>query len=280
MAVQKQAQPRRLARTAQGQMGCPRLHAARRGRLPPDFLSGDQASVYPHGPSPRCISTVASAPDVKNAFLHGELAERVYCHQPTGFIDAEHPDHVCLLIKSLYGLRQAPRAWFERLGGHLRTIGFKATGSDSSLFVLKCSTGMSYLLVYVDDIILTASSDALLRQIINQLQSAFAIKDLGPLRFFLGVQVRRDDSGFFLTQDQYAEEILERAGMANCKAAITPVDTKPKISITDGEPVSDATFYRSIAGTLQYLTLARPDIDYAHYTKTDHFRRPMANRRK
>jgi len=127
--------------------------------------------------------------DVKNAFLHGDLAERVYCHQPTGFVDADHPDHVCLLIKSLYGLKQAPRAWFQRLGGHLRGMGFIASGSDSSLFIYAHGGHLAYLLVYVDDIILTASSTELLRRVVEQLRQAFAIKDLGALKFFLGVQV-------------------------------------------------------------------------------------------
>jgi hypothetical protein len=201
--------------------------------------------------------------DVKNAFLHGEISERLYCHQPARFVDAAHPDHVCRLAKSLYGLKQAPRAWFDRLGSHLRSLGFTQTGSDSSLFVYNRDGTMAYLLVYVDDIILTASSMSLLRHIVDQLRSVFAIKDLGPLRFFLGVQVRRDAQGFLLSQEQYTEDILERAGMANCKPAATPVDTNPKLSATAGAPASDASFYRSIAGAFQYLTLTRPDITYA-----------------
>ncbi|WVZ94605.1 hypothetical protein U9M48_040475 [Paspalum notatum var. saurae] len=201
--------------------------------------------------------------DVKNAFLHGELSERVHCLQPAGFVDPERPDHICLLAKSLYGLKQAPRAWFQRLGNHLQHLGFLATGSDASLFVYHDNGAMAYLLVYVDDIILTASSAPLLKRIVDKLSSEFAIKDLGPLKFFLGVQVHRDSTGFHFHQAQYAEDILERAGMSNCKPAPTPVDTKPKLSINDGTPMADASFYRSIAGALQYLTMTRPDIAYA-----------------
>lgn len=200
--------------------------------------------------------------DVKNAFLHGDLAERVYCHQPAGFVDTHHPDHVCLLVKSLYGLKQAPRAWFLRLRQHLLSMGFTASGSDNSLFIHKHGAHMAYLLVYVDDIILTASSTTLLRHVVDQLRQAFAIKDLGALHFFLGVQVRRDAAGFHLNQAQYTEDILERAGMANCKPATTPVEVKPKLSANDGEVATDGTFYRSITGALQYLTLSRPDIAY------------------
>jgi len=94
--------------------------------------------------------------DVKNAFLHGDLAKRIYYHQPAGFIDSSRPDHVCLLIKSLYGLKQAPRAWFQRLSTHLRGMGFAATCSDSSLFVYSHGAQTAYLLIYVDDIIPTA----------------------------------------------------------------------------------------------------------------------------
>jgi len=201
--------------------------------------------------------------DVKNAFLHGNLAERVYCHQPAGFVDPAQPNHVCQLVKSLYGLKQAPRAWFQRLNAHLRSLGFTATSSDSSLFVFKDGAALAYLLVYVDDIILTGSSATLLQQIVAALCKEFAIKDLGALKFFLGVQVRRDSRGFFLTQSQYTEDILERAGMSNCKPATTPVDDKQKLSVHDGDPEMDATFYRSITGALQYLTLSRPDIAYA-----------------
>lgn len=214
--------------------------------------------------------------DVKNAFLHGNLTEKVYCHQPAGFIDELHPDHVCLLVKSLYGLKQAPRAWFQRLGDYLRSIGFVSTGSDSSMFIFKQGADMAYLLVYVDDIILTASSTSLLHRVITQLCREFAVKNLGVLRFFLGVQVRRDASGFALSQEQYTEDILERAGMANCKPASTPVDVKPKLSADEGEPVTDGAFYRSITGALQYLTLTRPDIAYAVNQACLHMHSPRA----
>ncbi|XP_066319578.1 uncharacterized mitochondrial protein AtMg00810-like [Miscanthus floridulus] len=173
------------------------------------------------------------------------------------------PASIRTLVKSLYGLKQAPRAWFQRLNAHLRSLGFTATSSDSSLFVFKDGAALAYLLVYVDDIILTGSSATLLQQIVAALCKEFAIKDLGALKFFLGVQVRRDSRGFFLTQSQYTEDILERAGMSNCKPATTPVDDKQKLSVHDGDPEMDATFYRSITGALQYLTLSRPDIAYA-----------------
>ncbi|GKF65530.1 ribonuclease H-like domain-containing protein [Tanacetum coccineum] len=104
--------------------------------------------------------------DVKNVFLHGDLAETVYTHQPPGFRDPEHPDYVCLLQRSLYGLKQAPRAWFQRFAAYITTVGFVSSRCDSSLFIYRQGDDTAFLLLYVDDIVLTASSDRLLQQII------------------------------------------------------------------------------------------------------------------
>jgi hypothetical protein len=121
---------------------------------------------------------------------------------------------------------------------------------------------MVYLLLYVDDIVLTASSAALLRRTISALQQEFSLKDLGRLHHFLGMQVQHTESGLFLSQRQYMIEIVERAGMSDCKPCATPVDVNPKLPAA-GDPVSDPTDFRSLAGALQYLTFTRPDIAYA-----------------
>ncbi|GJV51971.1 ribonuclease H-like domain-containing protein [Tanacetum coccineum] len=143
--------------------------------------------------------------DVKNAFLHGDLSETVYMHQPPGFWDSTHPNH----------------------------------GMD-----------IAYLLLYVDDIVLTASSETLLQQIIGTLHQEFSMTDLGSLNYFLGIFVTRDSTGMFLSQRQNVVEILEQAGMVGCNSSRTPVDTESKLGV-DGDPVSDPTFYRSL-GTLDY----------------------------
>jgi hypothetical protein len=137
--------------------------------------------------------------DVSNAFLHGHLKEHVMCQQPTDFVDANRLDAVCLLDRSLYGLRQAPRAWFDRFAKFMITIGFTPTRSDSSLFVLRRGEDIAYLLLYVDDIVITGSSQALLQQIVNPLRGEFAIKDLGELRYFLGIDIKQDAYGFYLS---------------------------------------------------------------------------------
>ncbi|GJT36081.1 ribonuclease H-like domain-containing protein [Tanacetum coccineum] len=199
--------------------------------------------------------------DVKNAFLHGSLSETVYMHQPPGFRDPQHPDHVCLLQRSLYGLKQAPRAWFQRFAAYAARVGFHHSRCDSSLFIYRQGADTAYLLLYVDDIVLTASSSDLLQQIITSLHAEFSMTDLGSLNYFLGISVTRNASGMFLSQQKYATEVLDRAGMLNCKPCRTPVDTDSKLS-ADGAPISDSTLYRSLAGVLQYLTFTRPDISY------------------
>jgi hypothetical protein len=200
--------------------------------------------------------------DVTNAFLHGHLDEQVYSHQPAGFVDSSMPDAVCSLSKSLYGLKQAPRAWFNHFAQFAISIGFSPTRSDSSLFVYKCGNQLAYLLLYVDDIILTASSMSLLQATINKLKSEFKIKDMGALKSFLGVEIRRSSTGFFLSQEKYAEDLLDRAGMSDYRPALTPVDTNGKLS-SHGAVLDNPSEYRSLAGVLQYLTVTQPDLSYA-----------------
>ena len=201
--------------------------------------------------------------DVKNAFLHGTLNETVYCQQPPGFVDPSRPNYVCKLNKALYGLKQAPRAWYSRFQAFITSIGFQASQCDTSLFIYTHGTDMAYLLLYVDDIILTASSHHLLQHIIGSLQQEFAMTDLGNLHYFLGVSAERSPTGLFLSQAKYAAEILVKANMSSCNPCQTPLEVHSKLSSQDGPPVADPTLYRSLAGALQYLTLTRPDIAHA-----------------
>ncbi|MFS7996236.1 putative RNA-directed DNA polymerase [Helianthus anomalus] len=201
--------------------------------------------------------------DVKNAFLHGDLKETVFMHQPPGFVDKRFPNFVCRLKKSLYGLKQAPRAWYTRFATHILSQGFRSSVCDNSLFVYYRGSQTAYLLLYVDDIVLTASSDELLQDIIRMLSREFAMTDLGPLHHFLGVKVTRTSGGLFLDQAQYTKDIISRASMSSCKPCTTPVDLSTKLSASDGSLFHDPTLYRSLAGALQYLTFTRPDISYA-----------------
>jgi hypothetical protein len=162
----------------------------------------------------------------------------------------------------LYGLKQAPRAWHQRFSTFVRQLGFVASASDASLFVLQEGTHLAYLLLYVDDIVLTASFTALLQRITAQLSSEFAMTDLGKLHHFLGIAVTCSSDGLFLSQRQYTVDLLQRASMAECHPTATPIDTQAKLSAHHGELMSkkDASEYRSLAGVLQYYTLTRPDL--------------------
>nr|GEU59007.1 ribonuclease H-like domain-containing protein [Tanacetum cinerariifolium] len=231
------------------------FHACQLGkhvRLP--FASADTVVTS-------CFDIIYSDLDVKNAFLHRDLFETLYMHQPPGFQDSTHPDYVCLLQRSLYGLKQAPRALFWRFPSCITRVGFQSSRCDSSLFIYRQGTDTAYLLLYVDDIMLTASSETLLQQIISLLHQGFSMTDLGSLNYFLGISVTCDFTGMFLSQRQYVVEILERAGMVGCNSSRTPVDTESKLGV-DGDQVFDLTFYRSLAGSLQYLTFTRPDISF------------------
>ncbi|XP_035830959.1 uncharacterized mitochondrial protein AtMg00810-like [Helianthus annuus] len=179
-----------------------------------------------------------------------------------GFRNKNLPDHVYRLKKSLYGLKQAPRAWYQKFTDYVLTLGFRQSKCDASLFTLHYGRDTAFLLLYVDDILLVTSSDQLRHQLMAHLASEFAMKDLGPLSFFLGIAVQKHNNTMFLSQHAYARDIIDRAGMKSCNPVTTPVDIHTKLSAS-GEPFDNPTLYRSLAGALQYLTFTRPDICYA-----------------
>jgi hypothetical protein len=145
---------------------------------------------------------------------------------------------------------------------YLLSFGFVEAKLDTSLFDYQRGSDAAYLLLYVDDIVLTASSPGLLRRIISDLQQEFAMKDLGELHHFLGMHVQRWGDGL-LSQRQYMLDILDCAGMVECKPCSTLVDTNPKVVTADDAPVPDASYFLNLAGALQYLTFTRPDTAYA-----------------
>uniref|UniRef100_A0A2N9HE34 Integrase catalytic domain-containing protein n=1 Tax=Fagus sylvatica TaxID=28930 RepID=A0A2N9HE34_FAGSY len=201
--------------------------------------------------------------DVKNAFLHGTLKEEVYMAQPPGYIDPTHPSHVCRLQKSIYGLKQAPRAWFESFTSQLLHLGFIASTADSSLFIYTNNTVIAYLLLYVDDIVLTSNTPAYLDHLITQLSTVFDLKDLGSLHYFLGLQVTRDSSGLYLNQAKYANDLLKKHNMLDSKPAKSPSCPNTRLSLHEGDPLSDPHGYRSLVGALHYLTFTRLDISFS-----------------
>lgn len=199
--------------------------------------------------------------NVSNAFLHGELHEPVFMKQPPGFEDPNKPNHVCRLTKALYGLKQAPRAWFDTFSSFLLEFGFQCSKADPSLFVHHHNKQTLVLLLYVDDILLTGNDEALLQSLLQALNTTFSMKDLGTPSYFLGVEVQHTSDGMFLHKTAYATDILHQAQMSNCNAMPTPMPLKMEYS--DTTLFSEPTYFRSLAGKLQYLTITRSDIQFA-----------------
>jgi hypothetical protein len=142
--------------------------------------------------------------DVQNAFLHGYLEEDVYMKQPPGYEDKSKSEYICKLDKALYGLKQAQRAWHSRLSSKLCQLGFKASKADTSLFYYNKGSVTIYVLIYVDDIIVASSTQEATANLLQDLRKEFALKDLGDLHFFLGIEVRKINNGILLTQGKYA----------------------------------------------------------------------------
>ncbi|KAD5508818.1 hypothetical protein E3N88_16521 [Mikania micrantha] len=168
--------------------------------------------------------------DVQNAFLHGDLKEIVYLQQPPGFVDPQKPDHVCLLHKSLYGLKQAPRAWFQRLSSTLSHLGFRGSKIDPSLFIFSKGRTLLYMLVYVDDIILTGNNSADIDKVVRSLSNTFALQDLGNLSYFL--------------------DLLRQAGLSQAKPVPSPMATSTTLTLGDNPPFENPHQYRQMVGAL------------------------------
>nr|GEY52716.1 reverse transcriptase, RNA-dependent DNA polymerase [Tanacetum cinerariifolium] len=161
------------------------------------------------------------------------LKEQVYRKQPLGFIDPQRPNHVCFLHKSFYGLKKASRAWFECLSKALFDLGFKGSKSDPSLFIYSRRHTLMYILVYVDNIIITGNNKGTIDNIICQLGSAFALKDIRPLNYFLGIEIGPHVSDILLSQKMYILELLQSAGLSNCKLVSSPMVTLSLLNLDD-----------------------------------------------
>jgi hypothetical protein len=159
--------------------------------------------------------------DVHNAFLHGDLQEEVVMKPPPGFHTTQ-PGMVCRLHKSLYGLKQAPRCWFAKLSTALKTYGFEQSLSDYSLFVLQRQDSFLAVLVYVDDLIITGNDHTAISAFKTYLHTCFHMKDLGTLKYFLGVEVTMSPTGILLCQRKYSLDLISETGLLGSKHASTP----------------------------------------------------------
>nr|GEV53148.1 hypothetical protein [Tanacetum cinerariifolium] len=178
--------------------------------------------------------------EVKSVFLYSTIEEEVYVCQPPGFEDPDHPDKVYKVVKALYALHQAPRAWYETLANYLLENGFQR-----------------------DDIIFGATNKYLCKYFEKLMKDKFQMSSMGELTFFFGLQVKQKKDGIFISEDKYVAEILRKFGLTGGKSASTPIYTKkPLLKDPDGEDV-DVHTYRSMIGSLMYLTSSRPDIIFA-----------------
>jgi hypothetical protein len=168
--------------------------------------------------------------DVNSAFLNDDLKEEVYVHQPPGFAIPDKEGNVLRLRKALYGLQQAPRAWNVKLDSTLQRMGFEQSLHEAAVY--RWGNGGNVLLVdvYVDDLVITGTKDAGVAVFKEEMKATFQMSDLGPLSFYLGIEVHRDDSGITLRQTAYAKRIVELAGLTDCNPALTPMEEKLKLS--------------------------------------------------
>ncbi|KAJ9566100.1 hypothetical protein OSB04_002066 [Centaurea solstitialis] len=201
--------------------------------------------------------------DVKTAFLYGHLKEEVYIAQPEGFVNKEHPDYVYVLDKALYGLKQAPRAWYEELSKHLLSKGFKKGSVDSTLFLMKEGEHIVVIQIYVDDIIFGSTSRELCKKFENVMTEEFKMSMMGEINFFLGLQVRQFSDGIFINQSKYIFDLLKKYDMSGCHSIGTPMATGNSIGPDHEGKDVDLRNYRSMVGSLMYLTASRPDIMFA-----------------
>ena len=199
--------------------------------------------------------------DVKNAFLHGDLTEDIYMTPPQGLFSSTNG--VCKLKRSLYGLKQAPRAWYEKFRSTLLGFSFTQSQYDSSLFLHRTPKGIVLLLLYVDDMIITGSDAASIQEVKQQLQASFQMKDLGLLHYFLGLEVHSTSKGIFLHQHKYATDLIAMADLQSANPVDTPLEVNVKYHRDEGELLTDPLLYRQLVGSLNYLTITRPDISFA-----------------
>ena len=220
---------------------------------------------------------------VTNAFLHGILHEEVFMDIPPGYqipaaVQLQFPNCklVCQLLQTIYGLRQAPREWFSILSDALLEFGFTQTFSDSSMFVLKKNADIVILLVYVDDMVLTGSNAQLMFDVTQFLATKFKIKELGDLKYFLGIEIARSYDGIYLNQRKYCLDILQDIGYLAAKPCVVVMEQNHTLTATSSSPpLQNISTYRRLIGRLIYLTITRPDLAYSVHILAQFMHQPQ-----
>ncbi|GJS93448.1 retrovirus-related pol polyprotein from transposon TNT 1-94 [Tanacetum coccineum] len=201
--------------------------------------------------------------DVKSAFLNGKLKEEVYVKQPPGFESSEFPDYVCKLDKALYGLKQAPRAWYETLSTFLIQNKFTKGRIDNTLFIYKSKGDVLLVQVYVDDIIFGSTSYKLCKQFEKLMTKKFEMSMMGELTYFLGLQIKQDDKGILICQEQYTRNLLKKYEISDSSSVKTPMVPPNNLGPDLVGKLVNETLYRGMIGSLMYLTATRPDIQFS-----------------
>lgn len=200
--------------------------------------------------------------DVHNVFLHGDLEEEVYMRLPPRFSHID-PRKICRLRKAIYGLKQAPRCWFSKLSNALIEFGFIQAYSDYSLFTYAKGAKQVRVLIYVDDLVLASNDLELLTKFKTYLGDCFCMKDLGKLKYFLGIEVARSEEGIFLSQRKYALDIISDCGLLGVEPVSIPVKQNHHLAADKGPLFSDPKKYRRLVGCLVYLCVTRFELCYA-----------------
>ncbi|GJQ99145.1 retrovirus-related pol polyprotein from transposon TNT 1-94 [Tanacetum coccineum] len=201
--------------------------------------------------------------DVKSAFLNGVLDEVVYIEQPPCYMKVGEETKVLKLKKALYGLKQVPRAWNTRIDSFLKRIGYVQCPYEHALYIKLVENKVLVAALYVDDLIFTGNNKRMIDQFKESMTRVFDMIDMGLMKYFMGLEVRQGIFGIFVSQKAYAKEILKRYKMEDCNPVVTPMELGTKLSkFEGGEPV-DADKYRSLVGSLRYLTSTRPDLSYS-----------------
>ncbi|XP_061363749.1 uncharacterized mitochondrial protein AtMg00810-like [Gastrolobium bilobum] len=190
-------------------------------------------------------------------------------------VTAPHPNQVCKLQKSLYGLKQANRQWNARLTTELLALGYSQSSADHSLFTKVSNGSFTALLVYVDDMVLTGNNLDEIQSVKNHLDHLFRIKDLGPLKFFLGLEIARSQHGIVVNQRKYVLELLSDSGLLGARPASTPIEPTLRMCQDQGEIYDDPAVYRRLIGRLLYLANTRPDISFTVQQLSQFMARPM-----
>jgi Reverse transcriptase (RNA-dependent DNA polymerase) len=199
----------------------------------------------------------------------------VYMCLPPGFAHSQ-PGKVCRLRKSIYGLRQSPRMWFSKLTATLETYGFIQSKADYSLFT--CHKGKAFLaiLIYVDDLVVAGNDSDAICDFKKYMSAVFHMKDLGVLKYFLGIEIARGPSGLFLSQRKYALDMLAKCGLLGAKHVVTPLEQNHRLAESTGEKLKDAERYRRLVGGLIYLTITRPELSYSVHILAQFMQKPLA----